>query len=78
VLICPDCQRGRDWTADLARCAACGSSRLARALGRTECKDCGAEDRVAESGSAGATSVTSDAALLAEQVRAALERQRRT
>jgi hypothetical protein len=102
VLICPDCQRGRDWTADLSRCAACGSSRLARALGRTECKDCGAEDRVVESaesvesvettgsvesGTAGAVSsntagavecpaAASDAALLAEQVQAALERQR--
>jgi hypothetical protein len=50
VLVCPDCQRGRDWTADLARCGACGSSRLVRVLGRTECKDCGAEDSVVEAG----------------------------
>jgi hypothetical protein len=51
VLVCPDCQRGRDWTADLAHCAACGSARLVRALGTTQCKDCGAEDQVvAETG----------------------------
>ena len=95
VLICPDCQRGRDWTADLARCAACGSARLVRALGRTECKDCGAEDRVAEAAVAEGGAVeggvaepivssspdgsvrTSDAARLAAEVQAALERQRR-
>ena len=48
MLICPGCQRGRDWTAELARCAACGSSRLVRALGRTECRDCGVEDHVVD------------------------------
>ncbi|ACU70482.1 conserved hypothetical protein [Catenulispora acidiphila DSM 44928] len=46
VLICPACQRDRDWTSDLAHCAACGSPRLTRALGSTHCKDCGAEDHV--------------------------------
>jgi len=47
VLVCPECQKDRDWTADLARCASCGSARLVRVLGNTQCKDCGAEDQVA-------------------------------
>ena len=78
VLICPECQRGRDWTAELARCEACGSARLVRALGRTVCKDCGAEDRVVEAieSSSSDSPDGSDAARLAAEVRAALERQR--
>ena len=88
VLVCPDCQQGRDWTAGLARCASCGSARLVRALGRTECKDCGAEDQVTEADAAAETSAESsgsagpsgrsreaEAAALAEDVRAALERE---
>jgi hypothetical protein len=46
VLVCPDCQRDRDWTADLAHCSECGSARLVRMLGNTQCKDCGAQDSV--------------------------------
>jgi hypothetical protein len=41
VLICPDCQSGRDWAADLDRCARCGTVRLVRRLGEVECKNCG-------------------------------------
>ena len=41
VLVCPDCQRTSDWTADLDRCPACGSTALVRRLGRTVCRDCG-------------------------------------
>jgi hypothetical protein len=41
VLICPGCQASFDWTADLDRCAVCGSSRLVRRLGEVECRDCG-------------------------------------
>ncbi|HEY3954490.1 MAG TPA: hypothetical protein VGM53_14025 [Streptosporangiaceae bacterium] len=41
VLICPDCQSGRDWAADLDRCAVCSGMRLVRRLGEVECKDCG-------------------------------------
>lgn len=77
VLVCPDCQNGRDWTADLAHCAACGSPRLVRALGNTHCKDCGAEDRVTpESAPAPATSPESRSGVttLSEDVHAALER----
>lgn len=77
VLICPDCQRDRDWTADLAHCAACGSARLARALGNTHCKDCGAEDHVRPE-AAPATDSTPDSrsgvTTLSEDVHAALER----
>ena len=42
VLVCPDCQRTHDWTADLDRCPVCGSPALTRALGETTCKSCGA------------------------------------
>jgi hypothetical protein len=41
VLICPECQSGRDWAGDLDRCAACSGARLIRRLGEVECKDCG-------------------------------------
>lgn len=43
VLICPDCQRGRDWAADLDHCPRCGSTALARSLGVTGCRQCGSE-----------------------------------
>ena len=77
VLVCPDCQRDRDWTADLAHCAACGSARLVRVLGSTQCKDCGAQDTVtpeaAATGPAGP--LRTGATSLSEDVHAALERQ---
>jgi hypothetical protein len=41
VLVCPDCQQEHDWTADLDRCAACGSTALVRQLGETLCRSCG-------------------------------------
>ncbi len=40
VLICPDCQRGHDWVADLDTCESCGSTMLVRALGETHCRVC--------------------------------------
>jgi hypothetical protein len=40
VLVCPDCQAAHEWTADLDRCAKCGSTRLVRRLGEAECRDC--------------------------------------
>jgi len=80
VLVCPDCQRDRDWTADLAHCGSCGSARLVRVLGSTQCKDCGTEDSVvpeaaqtpseAEGGASSRSGVTT----LSEDVHAALER----
>jgi len=80
VLICPECQRARDWTADLAHCSECGSARLVRVLGSTQCKDCGAEDRVTpevEAAGGAATSQTSEASCatsLSDDVHAALKR----
>ena len=41
VLICPSCQRGHDWHADLDHCPGCGSTMLVRALGDTRCRACG-------------------------------------
>ena len=41
VLVCPGCQASFDWTADLDRCAVCGSARLVRRLGESECRECG-------------------------------------
>jgi hypothetical protein len=84
VLVCPDCQRDRDWTSDLAHCAACGSAALVRRLGQTVCKDCGAEDRVIpesipETGTSGQAPrdlpERPPARSLADDVAAALERQ---
>ena len=77
VLVCPECQKDRDWTADLARCASCGSARLVRVLGNTQCKDCGAEDQVApEKPGAPETAPESRSGIttLSEDVHAALER----
>jgi len=91
VLVCPDCQRDRDWTADFAHCSECGSARLVRMLGNTQCKDCGAQDSVMPETPASAdTQVTdsqdasADAAAdrsrtgansLSDDVQAALERE---
>ena len=85
VLVCPNCQRGREWTADLAHCARCGSARLVRMLGSTQCKDCGAEDQVRSEPGAGAegaegaegeipATTRPGATSLSEDVDAALER----
>jgi hypothetical protein len=75
VLVCPDCQRDRDWTDDLAHCAECGSARLVRVLGSTQCKDCGAEDRVTpETAPEAAAEPRPGATSLSEDVEAALER----
>jgi hypothetical protein len=77
VLICPQCQRARDWTADLAHCAECGSARLIRALGSTQCKDCGAEDRVTPEtvpDTPATPESRSGVTTLSEDVHAALER----
>ena len=41
VLICPDCQQSGDWTAELERCARCGSAHLIRRLDQVDCLDCG-------------------------------------
>lgn len=40
ILVCPQCQVGHDWVADLDRCESCGSTMLVRALGETRCRQC--------------------------------------
>ncbi|MFF5261037.1 hypothetical protein ACFY4C_19030 [Actinomadura viridis] len=78
VLICPGCQAAHGGTADLDRCASCGSAALGCRLGEIECRDCGhtraavrddacADDRVPS----GAAPVDSG---LSEEVAAALTR----
>ena len=49
VLICPQCQSGRDWASDLDRCPRCGSVRLVRRLGEVECRACGQVGEAGES-----------------------------
>lgn len=41
VLVCPCCQTGPDWAAELDRCARCEGTHLVRRLGEVECRDCG-------------------------------------
>ena len=70
VLVCPGCQSGTDWTADLDRCADCGTTALICRLGEIECRDCGhiRSARPAE------TRTPGDAPGLSEEVAAALNR----
>jgi ribosomal protein L40E len=73
ILVCPDCQAGSDWTADLDRCRTCGSVRLVRRLGEVECRDCGrveSPEQHLEAAAAG----TGQPPDLAEDVARALER----
>lgn len=72
VLICPDCQRDRDWTAELDRCPACGSTGLARSLGETSCRSCAAT--VPPGGDVPADRPPDAAPGLTADVEAALER----
>jgi hypothetical protein len=80
VLICPACQSGRDWAADLDRCPVCSGVRLVRRLGEIECKDCGNVADPASSGPATAPAetatgpATGPAPGLAEEVAQALDR----
>jgi ribosomal protein L40E len=87
VLVCPRCQAGRDWTADLDACPRCGSTALVRTLGETSCRGCGASpvtpvpvgERVG-AGAAGAAvpaasvEVPPERAALAAEVAAAIDR----
>lgn len=40
VLVCPDCQQTRGWSADLDHCSVCGATTLVRRLGQTVCRSC--------------------------------------
>jgi hypothetical protein len=71
VLVCPDCQRTHDWTGDMDHCPTCGSAALARALGETTCKACGAVVTVTEGEP---QPVHRSAPGLSDEVSAALER----
>jgi hypothetical protein len=51
VLFCPPCQQVTGWSDGLDRCAACGSTHLAKALGALSCRDCGREISPASAGS---------------------------
>ncbi len=76
VLICPECQRGRDWTAELDACRVCGSTALYRALGETACRACGAtgDGRSAARGEAEASAAAGASEALRDDVGAALDR----
>ena len=69
VLICPECQAGRDWTADLDHCASCDSTALVRRLGEVVCRNCGATAVHAASDTG-----TPDRDALGEEVSEALDR----
>ncbi|HEY1917071.1 MAG TPA: hypothetical protein VGH27_15985 [Streptosporangiaceae bacterium] len=74
VLICPDCQSGRDWSADLDRCARCGTVRLVRRLGEAECKDCGHIQDPAAPAASPSGKPTAPPSSLADEVARALDR----
>ncbi len=77
VLVCPDCQRGRDWTAELDRCGKCGSTTLVRTLGETVCRSCGisgTSTAPALSAASMPESTNPEGSALSEEVRAALDR----
>jgi len=67
VLICPQCQSGRDWASDLDRCPSCGAVRLVRRLGEVECRDCGQIRESADRPPAADTSEAADAPAPASQ-----------
>jgi ribosomal protein L37AE/L43A len=72
VLVCPDCQRAHNWSADLDACPSCDSTMLARALGVTTCRVCSWSAEVEAEGA----QVLPDAHL-AQDVEAALDRLRK-
>jgi hypothetical protein len=79
VLVCPDCQGSADWTADLDRCPACGSTALVRRLGKSVCRDCGASpdddlDADAAAAEAGLADPAGAPTGLAAEVAAAIDR----
>jgi hypothetical protein len=79
VLVCPDCQRVHDWTADVDRCAGCGSTALVRQLGETHCRDCGHVGAGNPAGTAEAAvrrAATASPSQLSDDVGAALQRLR--
>jgi hypothetical protein len=74
VLICPACQEGRDWGADLDRCARCGSTMLVRILGEARCRACGTAGSVIAADDRSTTHSEQTATDLSADVAAALDR----
>jgi hypothetical protein len=74
VLICPECQSGRDWALDLDRCSGCGAVRLVRRLGEVECRDCGQVQGTEPEAPAAGEPGADPAPGLAEEVARALDR----
>ncbi|WP_433335829.1 hypothetical protein [Spirillospora sp. CA-294931] len=74
VLVCPGCQDGRDWTADLDACAACGSTALVCRLGEIECRDCGHTREATPGGDLVPSGAQPADSGLSEEVAAALNR----
>jgi hypothetical protein len=76
VLICPACQAGRDWSADLDSCPRCSGVHLVRRLGEVECRDCGhvADPTATIQSPAAPAPATAPAPGLAEEVAQALDR----
>jgi hypothetical protein len=74
VLVCPDCQAGPEWLAELDRCWRCDSIRLVRRLGEVECRDCGFVTVPETPGETSATPGGGSAPGLAEEVALALDK----
>ena len=76
VLVCPGCQAGSEWAAEVDTCPQCGSVHLVRRLGEVECRDCRAV--VPPAGElapgAGESASAGRAPGLSEEVALALER----
>lgn len=72
VLICPACQSGRDWQADLDACGRCSSTHLVCRLGEIECRTCGAV-RPAPSDTRSTVDLDTDT-VLSDEVTRALDR----
>jgi ribosomal protein L37AE/L43A len=72
VLVCPDCQRTGEWTAEVDHCPGCGSHALRRALGTTSCRACGWS--ADQSAAATRSAVAGHDSSLAEEVAAAVDR----
>lgn len=71
VLVCPECQDNRDWTADLDRCPRCASTWLTCRLGDVECRSCG---WLRPAGHRPTPSAETEVPGLSEEVEAALDR----
>lgn len=72
VLVCPGCQAGRDWSAELDHCPVCGATALLCRLGEIECRACGHVHAASRETDGLVGSATAPG--LSEEVAAALDR----